>query len=124
MSTPINQLPPGQPVANDPNLVQQILKEAMPQDSPQPQPQPQPQLPPLKEYQRPMLSHPSYYPPKQGLDYMSMIKSLILVSALVFISQMPSLKDYISLYVPQNDLNLILRALLAGASYVGLDMVF
>ena len=123
-STPINQLPQGQPIANDPVLVQQILKEAMGQQPIQPQQQPQPihqaPIPP------PMLS-PSYYPKPAStmeMDYGNMLKGFILVAVLVFISQMPSLKEYIGTYIPQHDLNLIVRAVLAGASYVGLEMLF
>lgn len=127
MSTPISQLPPhGQPVANDPVLVQEIIKESMgiqneQNKSPQIQVQPnqRPQIPSPNGY-----IPPSYRPQHKDIDYMHLLKGIILVSALVFISQMPSLRDYISLYIPQNDLNLIVRALLAGVSYVGLDLVF
>ena len=127
MSTPISQLPPhGQPVANDPVLVQQIIKESMGIQNEQP-----PQS--SSQQQRPILPPsninsgyipPSYRPQQKDVDCMQLLKGIILVSALVFISQMPSLREYVSLYIPQNDLNLIIRALLAGVSYVGLDLVF
>ena len=112
MSTPISQLPPhGQPVANDPELVQQIIKESMGiqnDKSPQTHVQQRPQMP------TPISSNsgyipPSYRPQNKDIDYMHLLKGIILVSALVFISQMPSLKEYIALYIPQNDLNLIVN---------------
>jgi hypothetical protein len=127
MSTPISQLPPhSQPVANDPVLVQQIIKESIGvqnEKTPQTQIQQRPQI----SFPNSSMSGyipPSYRPQHKDIDYMHLLKGIILVSALVFISQMPSLREYVSLYIPQNDLNLIVRALLAGVSYVGLDMVF
>lgn len=126
MSTPINQLPPGQPISNDPILVQQIIQESMGQQNQQNQYQEKrPNIPiPQQMAYMPKPLPPPYLQKESNIDYMKMVKSLILVAILVFISQMPSLIEYISVYIPQNDLNLIIRALLAGASYVGLDIIF
>jgi hypothetical protein len=88
-------------------------------NTPQPQLQERPYIPSPSSY-----IPPSYRQQQKDIDYMQLLKGIILVSALVFISQMPSLKEYIALYIPQNDLNLIVRALLAGVSYVGLDQLF
>ncbi len=124
MSTPINQLPPGQPITNDPVLVQQIIQESIGNNQQPKQEQIRPIIPNPQQMTY-MPKHQSVYVNKQtSIDYMKMIKSLILVAILVFISQMPSFIEYIRLYIPQNDLNLMLRALFAGASYVGLDMIF
>lgn len=124
MSTPINQLPPSEPIANDPGLVQFIIKESM-NESQQQLPQTQPQLPQTI----PILS-PSYYPKykqhykSESVDYMNIIKKIIIVSILVFIVQVKSIKEYIRLYISSKELNLLIRALIAGMSYIGLDMVF
>ena len=122
MSTPINQLPPGQPVANDPALVQQILRETQVQhQSPRPDPQDYYQQP------RPILQHhaiqqrqPNYL---TRFNYMEMVKHIILVATLVFLSQIPSVKEMVSTYIPDN-FNLIVRSLIAGVSFIGLEQVF
>lgn len=128
MSTPINQLPPGQPVANDPILVQQIIKESMQEQnySSRQQPIQELQYSPQQQYQRPMTS-PSYYKPlvnQKPFDYMKIIKDIFLVAIIVFISQMSSITDFIKTYITSNELNIIIRSLLAGTSYVGLDIIF
>ena len=123
MSTPINQLPPGQPIANDPTLVQQILRETQVQhQSPRPEPQDYYQQQP-----RPMLQNnvvqqrqPNYL---TGFNYMEMVKHIILVAALVFLSQIPSVKEMVSTYIPDN-FNLIVRSLIAGVSFIGLEQLF
>lgn len=121
LATPINQLPRAQPISNDPILVQEILKESLNVEQN------------IREHQK-EIQHPNYINPyiqqkisnlhQNNFDYTSMIKSLILVSIMVFIVQLPSLKQYIMLYIPQDDLNLLFRCILAGTSYIGLNFIF
>ena len=127
MSTPISQLPPSQPIANDPVLVQQILREVNP---PQQQQGNLPMLPQQQVNYPNQLQNPSSYALPQykrvstePLDYMSMAKKIIIVACLVFVSQITPVKESIKEYM-SNDLSLIVRSLIAGISYVGLDMVF
>lgn len=125
LATPINQLPPAQPIANDPVLVQEILKESMNIQQEQLNQNQQPNEPQFQKYQNPyIINKHMYLQNNQYIDYISMIKNLILVAIMVFIVQIPSLKEYITLYIPQNDLNLLFRCILAGVSYIGLDLIF
>lgn len=120
MSTPINQLPPGQPISNDPVLVQQIIQESLGNEEKRPI-IPNPQQQHMAYIPRPL---PFYLQKDNSIDYKKMAKRIILVAIVVFTSQIHSFIEYISVYIPQNDLNLLIRALLAGISYVGLEFVF
>ncbi len=125
LATPINQLPPAQPIANDPILVQEILKESMNLQNEQ-NLHKQDQNPQIQNHINPYNPYiiKSQQLQQNQYDYTSMIKNLILVSIMVFLVQMPTLKEYITLYIPQNDLNLLFRCLIAGISYVGLNLIF
>ncbi len=130
MSTPIAQLPPGQPIANDPFLVQQILRESNPEiNSQHQQPQEYVQQYPQKASHLPFYpnnpSIPKFYPKQSyNIDYPNLIKKILLVACLVFISQLSSIKQFIGEYVSNKDLNILIRSLSMGFLYIGLDVIF
>ncbi len=121
LATPINQLPPAQPITNDPILVQEILKESITI----PSVQIQSSMPIQNSYN----SYISKLPTQNSIqnqyqDPNYLIKSFVLVTIVVFIVQISFLKEYIRLYIPQDELNLLIRCMIAGFCYLGLNFIF
>lgn len=122
MSTPISQLPPGQPIANDPELVQHILKEANTQ-----------QLHHIEQPQQ-IFKHSSYFPLKQietpeisnssHFNLLQLLKKFVLITLSFIIFQLSCIKEFISEYCLNRDLNMILRSILGSLSYLLFEFIF
>jgi hypothetical protein len=121
MSTPISQLPPGQPIANDPELVQHILKEANAQ-----------QLHQIEQPQQ-IFKHSSYFPLKQietpeistpQFNLLQLLKKFVLITLSFILFQLSCIKEFISEYCLNRDLNMILRSILGGLSYLLFEFIF
>lgn len=126
MSTPINQLPPGQPVANDPQLVQQILKEYHQTTHVQGEQNNKSVSEELHESSHKNMLPLVYHSPikqTQYIDYTSIIKNIIMVFFVSFLSHVSTFREMLEPYVP-NNANLLVRCLLAGIGYAGLTILF